>query len=397
MNESQRIDLAQLSFVRAVVQGIPLKEAAHRFLGESMDARMARKELLLIRNELVAAARRAQAWGDARALTIDISQLPVKNTDRCGKVSGKTLEEFRAEVDPMGDFYSEEELLKAYTKEYPADESRYARRIRQLRDRQLRALRVLECVLPQPPGLADPISSWFEESISSRCEAAGLERLQDVLDLMRRRGERWYRAIPRLGERRAQRVQEWMKLNEAYLQTALPLEDEATRESNEALGENRVTIVPLERLIVSEELSGRQGRNRLGAELSGFETDVDAIQGWLEEAGASSSVTQRQYRREAERLLLWSLNEIGKPLSSLDEADMLRYAGFLKNPGKRWINPERCLRSSEHWRPFKQGLSPKSIQYAQRVVGLLFGWLTSKHHLARNVWRNAMRGNARAS
>jgi len=63
MNESQRIDLAQLSFVRAVVQGIPLQEAAHRFLGESMDARMARKELLLIRNELVAAARMGTSLG----------------------------------------------------------------------------------------------------------------------------------------------------------------------------------------------------------------------------------------------------------------------------------------------------------------------------------------------
>jgi len=37
------------------------------------------------------------------------------------------------------------------------------------------------------------------------------------------------------------------------------------------------------------------------------------------------------YRKEAERLLLWSVAEMGKPLSSLTHEDCLRYQQFLAN------------------------------------------------------------------
>jgi hypothetical protein len=52
--------------------------------------------------------------------------------------------------------------------------------------------------------------------------------------------------------------------------------------------------------------------------------DLDAIRAWLSRF-VDTKTTFENYRKEAERLLLWSVVEMRKPLSSLTHEDCLRY------------------------------------------------------------------------
>lgn len=70
------------------------------------------------------------------------------------------------------------------------------------------------------------------------------------------------------------------------------------------------TPVPLECLqMASQELTGATGTNRAPSFITqqiAAQNDLQAIQIWLLEFEGSPQ-TQRTYRKEAERLLLWSL------------------------------------------------------------------------------------------
>ena len=86
-------------------------------------------------------------------------------------------------------------------------------------------------------------------------------------------------------------------------------------------------------------LDGRMGSNRSrsgGCQLAA-DTDIDAIRAWLAEY-AGSPHTLRAYRKEVERLLVWSVRGQGKPLSSLTREDLLAYEAFLAQPGTDWID-----------------------------------------------------------
>lgn len=143
--------------------------------------------------------------------------------------------------------------------------------------------------------------------------------------------------------------------------------------------------VPLERLPLPLELDGRWGRNRgdEGLQISA-ETDLEAIQTWLAEFEGSPH-TWRNYRKEVERLLLWSLLERGKPLSSLAREDLAAFEVFLANPSprERWCGP-RAPRGSARWRPFRGPLSANSRRQALTIINALFAYLVAAGYLVGN-------------
>src|SRR5690606_37535866 len=98
------------------------------------------------------------------------------------------------------------------------------------------------------------------------------------------------------------------------------------------------------------------------------DNDYEAASAWL--ALQESVATQRAYRKEAERLILWAIVERGRALSSLTTEDAVAYRTFLRHPTPRtrWVGPARP-RSSPEWRPFTGGLSARSVAYALSVVG----------------------------
>ena len=93
---------------------------------------------------------------------------------------------------------------------------------------------------------------------------------------------------------------------------------------------------------LSEELDGSNGDNRLQQSHCQIqaENDWQAIQCWLAEFGDSPQ-TQRGYRKEAERLLLWSVKQRQKPISGLLREDFQAYQTFLVNPqpATYWCGP----------------------------------------------------------
>lgn len=158
--------------------------------------------------------------------------------------------------------------------------------------------------------------------------------------------------------------------------------------------------VPLENLQLPPELSGTAGSNRslaAGSQIAA-NNDLAAVTAWLARY-ADSEATLSAYRREVERLVLWSVLQLGKPLSSLTHEDLLGYARFLANPQppERWVlsgSRKKLARHHPDWRPFAGPLAPSSVRHALVVLNACFAWLTEAGYLMGNPLSLARRRRA---
>jgi Site-specific recombinase XerD len=115
--------------------------------------------------------------------------------------------------------------------------------------------------------------------------------------------------------------------------------------------------------------------------------DLDAVRAWLSNY-ADTRTTFDNYRKEAERLLLWAVVQLGKPLSSLTHEDLLLFKGFLVDPqpAARWVSSTggKFPRGDERWRPFNGPLSPASQRQALIILNAMFTWLVNAGYLRGN-------------
>lgn len=151
---------------------------------------------------------------------------------------------------------------------------------------------------------------------------------------------------------------------------------------------NLLKIVPIEHLSLSSKLDGSLGTNRAVGNRPQIaaNTDIEAIKVWLARY-LDTKTTFDSYRKEAERLLIWSVSELGKPLSSLTHEDLLVFQHFLANPQPehKWIMPNRKVaRDDDRWRPFAGPLSPTSQRQAFVILNGMFSWLVNAGYLAGN-------------
>lgn len=160
----------------------------------------------------------------------------------------------------------------------------------------------------------------------------------------------------------------------------LPMVDVSTRQETD----------PFEVLQISSDVDGRTGTNRADSNLRAqirANNDIDAITAWLARVMDSPN-TFNSYRKEAERLLLWSTIAARKPVSSLTHEDLLSYQQFLKNPQpeEEWVmqSSRKVARSHRDWRPFAGPLSPTSRRQAIIILNTMFSWLVSAGYLAGN-------------
>ena len=149
-------------------------------------------------------------------------------------------------------------------------------------------------------------------------------------------------------------------------------------------------VRPLEILAIPMELMGETGVNRAPAGTRaqiGVTNDIDAVKVWLARF-ADTQTTFDNYRKEAERLLLWATLQLGKPLSSLTHEDFLAYKAFLSDPqpAARWVieGRRRLARGDPQWRPFAGPLAASSQRQAMVILNSLFSWLVSAGYLAGN-------------
>ena len=147
--------------------------------------------------------------------------------------------------------------------------------------------------------------------------------------------------------------------------------------------------VPLQALGLPAELDGSFGANRVkgGYKQIAADTDADALKAFLARY-AETKTTLENYRKEVERLYLWAVFQLGKPISSLTHEDMLAYERFMADPqpSDRWVSlsRQRLSRAHAEWRPFQGPLSPTSRRQAMVILNVMFGWLVSAGYLAGN-------------
>lgn len=148
-------------------------------------------------------------------------------------------------------------------------------------------------------------------------------------------------------------------------------------------------VAPLESVELPAQIDGSNGSNRAhtGTRQIRADNDIDAIKAWLARF-LDKQTTLDNYRKEAERLLLWSTVQLGKPLSSLTHEDWLQYQLFLRDPkpASRWLAAEgrKYPRSHPGWRPFVGPLSASSQRQAAVILNTLFSWLVNAGYLAGN-------------
>lgn len=149
---------------------------------------------------------------------------------------------------------------------------------------------------------------------------------------------------------------------------------------------NAIFIQPFELMRASHHLDGSAGTNRCQHQHCQIQAlnDWQAIQCWLNEF-YDSPQTFRNYRKEAERLLMWCVQQKQKALSDLGREDFQQYQEFLANPSPAhiWCGP-RAKRESSSWRPFKGPLSDNSQRQALIIINALFSYLVDAGYLAGN-------------
>ncbi|WP_286882319.1 phage integrase family protein [Cupriavidus sp. UBA2526] len=412
-----RLHRGHFAYLRAVVQGLSPRAAWERYLpdaGAFEDTPHVHRMSAWIRTELSAAAARGGDFGQARLLRLDLAPLP------------DDLPSLEAFIDREAlDDLAEAEQLAAYQAAFDSELARQRRRATLLR-RQLGAIYALEARVAVPVALQDGVEAWFTDAIAQRLQAAGLPTLYALRARMASR-QRWWGAIPGIGPIKAGALAQFMAAHfeaaqfadaPAWPVTARQAPSDTLDGSLSAGGVS--ALMPMERLIVPDDLTGRQGRFRAppGQCLLDADDDRAAILAWLAARGrprgrrrpppsvasvvpaadlpapdlpappgARLTCTQLAYRKEAERFLLWAVGERRRALSSMTVEDCLAYRDFLLAPPAAWCGPRAQPRWKASWRPFAGPLSLRSCAFAVGVLGNLFAFLVDQGYLIGNPWR----------
>ncbi|QBR03927.1 site-specific integrase [Paraburkholderia pallida] len=256
--------------------------------------------------------------------------------------------------------------------DHPADErERHAKAVAQ-------AIDALRTARPPEPQIADAIAQWFAPRAVRVLHVHGITTLADLTVRIPRRRQ-WWKAVPGLGIASARAI-------EAFF-AAWPVLTEKARALVVAdrRGPMDMMCVPWEAIRVPHEVDGSDGTFRAPPATCTLDAsnDYEAVQTWL--ALHESPATQRTYRKEAERLILWAIVERGRALSSLTTEDAIAYRTFLRHPSPRgrWVGPVRA-RTSPDWRPFNGSLSARSVAHALSILGALFRWLIEQRYVLAN-------------
>lgn len=224
-----------------------------------------------------------------------------------------TLDNFVAAAG-LADF-SEAEQLAAYAARYGAALAQDQRRVRLLH-RQLFAVHTLEAQAALPVGLEDGCEAWLIDSLARRLALGGVTTLADLHARMCTHPD-WWHDLSGIGVGKARALERFV---EGHAQTLGPLPDwarvdgEARCAAPDPAGTPAVAspLMPLERFVLPEALSGAAGRFRADRARCNLmaEDDREAILAWLAAkgpmpgAGARLTHTRLSYRKKAERFLL---------------------------------------------------------------------------------------------
>jgi site-specific recombinase XerD len=385
----RKINVAHFAFYRGWLEGLDLADLGERYLITGRDLPRAKQTLRWLQDELIAAARRSKP-PLARLLKLSSSQIA-----RIEVSQNVSLEDFQASVDPDG-FYSEAELVALFEEQHGAHGDPSISRRAHRNDRLLKKLREtvtwLEGWIAVDPVPADPVNAWLDDAIAERLMNTGINDIATLQAVMKKHGQRWYRRVSKIGPVAAQRLQRWLSENKLLPTENLPM----IAKPNIRLMALEADIVPLERLMLPNDLTGVSGTNRAYFNKIEARDDFAAIQTWLRSVG-SKVHTVRSYKGQAERFLLWMVFERQKPLSSATTEDCISYRDFLDalDEGKLWfwnlsrecwIGSRSTPRWRDDWKPFSGPLAPTSQKQAVTILTTMCEWLVRQKYLESNPW-----------
>lgn len=399
------------AFARALLQGVAVEAVWDRYLsveGEHTDLRLVPTTIAWIRAEFAAAAKREARPGTARLLQLDVQRLIAASPTL------PSLAQFAEEAGLEDE--SEREQIEAFEKVHGRASARLRRRA-QLLKRQLAALQWLEAVAAREPAAGDAVASWLRPELAAFLAAADTITVGQLAERINGIGQNWARGVPGIGPIKARRIAAWVDEHAASIGIAVGAHAQRPRrlvatDVLDGVVARATDIRPLEKFIVPAELDGRQGAYRRPPAhcLMSASTDYEAILAWLrakrgpsvslsrgDDAAIASdpmawlatlSHTQRSYRKEAERFLLWAIVDRRKPLSSMTSEDCVAYRDFLADPQPRarWCGPRSRERWSPLWRPFEAPLSTAAQRQAVTILKSLYSFLVDQNYLMGNPW-----------
>lgn len=429
----RQLHRGHFGFLRAIVQGLNARPMWERYLAEEgeieaeADARAAaaagddgaafaahpkvRRVTAWLRSELAAAAVRAHRPGTARLVQVDFRQVGRPGLDLL------SLEDFAAAEGLDG--FSEREQLEAYEERFGKALAREKKRAA-LMTRQLAAIDWLEGLYARPVLVEDGCRAWLADALANRLAAAGVATIGDLVDRINGLGIGWTRALPGIGAGKARAIERFLAAHADTLSrqvgqhVAVPRRERYAHELAKVVP-RATALVPLDKLVVPAELDGRSGLYRRPQSqcLLSAHNDYEAVLAWLRSKPGLSSAqvarlrekrrdlatvpgpldwlhtlshTQRAYRKEAERFMLWAVLVRNKPLSSMTHEDCTAYRDFLSAPPKEWCAPRSRERWSPIWRPFEGPLSVRAQAYALGVLNNLYRFLVDQNYLMGNPW-----------
>jgi site-specific recombinase XerD len=240
---------------------------------------------------------------------------------------------------------------------------------------------------PAPPSPADRLAKWFRPRTVKALRAEGVATLADLVELINRRGAAWWRSVPRVGVQRGAVILRWLRGHEEQLGEVRAPSHAAAAPSLQLLDPPASRgLVPLGRFYLPPRLDGHDGINRAPAFCFISARDDLAAVGCYLARFEGQHHTQRAYRRELERFVLWAAHVAGKPLSSLLVDDCEAYKLFLAAPSRAFSGPP-AQRGSPLWRPFvDKPMAAASQKYALTVLRAAFDYWVKVRYLAGNPW-----------
>lgn len=416
VRDARSLGIHHFAFVRSSLLGLDLREAFNRYLAwseTSSDLRYIQNRRDGLLKQIIEAGRHLDATLPEHSRITH--QLELLRSDAPVKPA-TTLPSLQDWVESEGmdpDAWSEADLIAEYKAEFGLDNADAIEAADGLKDpasERVRALNHLESILSVSPAAADRLESWFSRPVVKCLRNVGLLTLGDLVRFINVYGYRWHGRIAGFGVQRADQVVQWLRMQYEHLdmlvsdavnepksrrvlrqnaQSALTLPVAQSRLSQ--FGQGTLVQIGLNRIQSSPLLAGSAGEFRSHmANTLGASNDLEAVNAWLAYYKEKPS-TQRSYRKEVERFMLWCTQDLNKPLSSVTSPDCLKYREFLSNVPSSWIHPAPVQRTDPLWRAFRGQPAPASQKQALVILQTMFGALCDAGYLVANPMRALMK------
>ncbi|MES2946935.1 MAG: phage integrase family protein [Pseudomonadota bacterium] len=402
--------------MRSCLLGLDVRQAFDRYLAWSettTDMRHIQHRRDALLKTIIEAGRYVDAAQPAHAKFAGLLDLLRSDAPVPAAVVLPSLVEWVGSEGLDPDAWSEADLLAEYKAHFGLDNADAMEAAQGLKDaagERVRALNYLETRLSVNPTATDRLESWFARPVVKCLRNVGLLSLGDLVRFINVYGYRWHGRIKGFGMRRAVQVVAWLRLQVEHLQ--LPISDAVSEpESRRVLrqtqqvglalpgaearfnqfGAGTLVQIGLNRIQTSAVLAGANGvfRSHMANTL-GARNDLEAVNAWLSRY-QEKPATQRSYRKEVERFLLWCAHALQKPLSSVTAPDCQKYRDFLKAVPALWIYPAPVARTDPRWRAFRGQPAPASQKQALVIIQTLFTGLVDAGYLVANPMRALMK------